>query len=321
MDMETQKGAPRVKSGRRGTTVLAVLVAAALLQAAFASGAAADDRVYYDGNGYLLVETLFESWDDANAIATSMPRRGCASVHLATITSAGEQAVVGGLMAGVTENAWLGGFQPPGELSRANGWQWVTGEPWFFTNWAGGEPNDTPYGTYIPGSEQYLEIYQGSGAWNDAPSPDPGLAKYFVVEYEDCPTALAVPQAVEIVVDETIPVVIPGGGGPFVATGPSVDRGVLCPEGTTLNTALASRPDRLFTRLWIEKVFTCDDSSGDFVVQLRVKLFPDGTTTARWEITGGTGAYATLQGSGGLVGTPTIPGVSIEDVYTGKVKR
>ena len=319
--MKQRREVCRVGHGRRGAALLAVLVVAALLQGVFATGAAADDRVYYGGNGYLLVETLYEGWDDANAAATSMPRRGCADVHLATITSAGEQAVVGGLMVGVTENAWLGGYQPPGELSLADGWLWVTGESWSFTNWASGEPNDTPYGTYIAGSEQYLEIYQGSGVWNDAPSPDPGLAKYFVVEYEDCPAAWARPLAVEIVVEETLPVVIPDPGQPFVATGPAVDRGVLCPEGTTEDIAFAARPGGWFTRLTIEKLFTCGDSSGDFTVQLRVKLFPDGTTTALWKVTGGTGDYATLMGSGTLVGTPIVPGESIEDVYTGKVKH
>jgi len=301
---------------RRGIVMFAALLVASVLQSsAAASAAAPPDLAYYGGNGYVLVETLYENWDDAAAAAAAAPTRGCVEAHLATITSAGEQSVLTGLMAGSDHNAWLGGFQPPGELSLADGWEWMTGETWGYANWAGGEPNDAPYGTYIPGSEQYLEIYQGSGVWNDAPQIDVGGAKYFVVEFEDCPSAHPRPLDVEIVVIETIV-----GPGDFEATGPAVDYGVMCETGTTADTFVAVRPARNHTNLKLEKLFTCDDSSGDFFVQLRVKLFPDGTTTAQWNITSGTGAYETLTGSGKLVGTPIDPGESIEDVYTGELK-
>jgi hypothetical protein len=90
-------------------------------------------------------------------------------------------------MADVTgANAWLGGFQDEGELDKDANWQWVTGEDFVFTNWQGGEPNDNPYGTYIPGSEQHLETYKDPGIegnWNDAPEYED---KYYIVEYEDC---------------------------------------------------------------------------------------------------------------------------------------
>ena len=50
-----------------------------------------------------------------------------------------------------------------------------------------------------------------------------------------------------------------------------------------------------------------------------MKLSPDGTTTARWSVTDGTGNYITLRGNGSLAGTPFPNGIT--DVYTGKVKR
>lgn len=299
---------------RRGVVVFTAVLVAALLQTAVAAAVpAADGVIKYQGHRYELVETLFESWDDANAAAVAMPTRKNQCAYLATISSPGEQAVVTELMAGSTVNAWLGAYQPPGELSLDQGWQWVTGEPWNYTNWAVGEPNDTPYGDYIAGSEQYLETYQGDGVWNDAPSPDLAGAKYIVVEYARC---RRVP--IEIVVQETVPDVIPGGGGPFVATGPAVDTGVICPSGDTINIALESMPRPHFTLLKVEKIFTCDDGTGTFEVKMRVKLFPSGDTTAFWRITGGTDDYSSLRGRGSLVGTPTGPG-TIEDVYTGRV--
>ncbi len=63
------------------------------------------------------------------------------------------------------------------------GWQWMTGEAFGYTNWADNEPNDTPYGTHISGSEQHLETYLVSGLWNDASAIE---EKPYVVEYEDC---------------------------------------------------------------------------------------------------------------------------------------
>ena len=127
------------------------------------------------------------SWVTAHFAAAERFVPGCEGAHLATITSRGEQAVLTDLMADVTDmNAYLGGYQPLFELSLADGWQWITGERWRYTNWADNEPNDEPYGVFIPGSEQNLEAYPGSGDWNDVPEPDQAGAKYFVVEYEDC---------------------------------------------------------------------------------------------------------------------------------------
>ena len=91
-------------------------------------------------------------------------------------------------MAGSDRNAWLGGFQ--GGKSLFENWHWVKGEKWDYTAWADGEANDTPFGTYIPGSEQHLETLLGDedierdpGVWNDAPGSE---LKYFVVESEHC---------------------------------------------------------------------------------------------------------------------------------------
>jgi len=136
---------------------------------------------------YELVRTPLD-WKSAKKAARRMVASGCKVAHLATITSAEEQAVVSGLMAGSESNAWLGGFQPRGELSTDQGWRWSTGPRWVYTHWANNEPNDGEFDgePAIPGSEQHLETLFGDhppGRWNDAPGFE---EKFFVVESEHC---------------------------------------------------------------------------------------------------------------------------------------
>jgi len=162
---------------------LARLVALALALSVMTlptSGAQAHTGRHADNYVYELVEMPL-NWRSANAAARRMVAPGCKTAHLATITSAAEQAILFGLMEFSTSNAWLGGHQ--GGLSLEENWHWITGERFVFTAWAGGEPNDTPFGDFIPGSEQHLETLLGDGAWNDAPGFE---EKFFVVESEHC---------------------------------------------------------------------------------------------------------------------------------------
>ena len=124
----------------------------------------------WEGNGheYAVVGSDRITWDAAHQ-ATSALGGGW---HLATITSAAEQAFVDSLpLSGV--EYWLGGFQDPlTTLVADENWRWVTGEPFTYTNWnrtSFSEPNDF----YGPGSEQYLGISGSAGPlgapnlWND----------------------------------------------------------------------------------------------------------------------------------------------------------
>ena len=114
-----------------------------------------------------------------------------------------------------------------------------------------------------------------------------------------------------------------GGVGFFVATGSAVDAGLMCETGTEDEVVLVvTRPGAggRFTILEVLKRFTCDDETGTFDVRMTVKLFPDGTTTAKWKVVAGTGDYVGLRGHGKLVGTPIVQGTSITDVYDGKMK-
>ena len=60
---------------------------------------------------------------------------------------------------------WIGGFQPAGSAEPAGNFQWVTGEPFNYTNWAPpAEPNN------VGGNEDVVQINGnpvGAGRWND----------------------------------------------------------------------------------------------------------------------------------------------------------
>lgn len=99
-------------------------------------------------NCYMLFNGLLE-WDDA--------RNACAilgqGAHLATIESAAENNIVDNLAGG--SDVWVGG----NDQSIEGTFVWVTGEPFIFTNWAAGEPNDN-------GGQDCLQVY-GDGSWDD----------------------------------------------------------------------------------------------------------------------------------------------------------
>lgn len=109
---------------------------------------------------YVFVEFPGESWDAASASLVSL----LPGYHLATITSQEEQDFINDLGAThfVLGEFWLGGVQDPiTEPVADKNWVWVTGEPWDYTNWHSGEPNDA----HGPGNEQHLALFDA--AWND----------------------------------------------------------------------------------------------------------------------------------------------------------
>ena len=113
---------------------------------------------------YVIVFMPNATWDDAEGDVTGTLN---SNYHLATITCQAEQDFVASFLdeSGVVQQWWLGGYQDPldTEIPDAN-WTWVTGEPWNYTNWGDGEPNDYQG----PASEQYLTIWDAaSWGWND----------------------------------------------------------------------------------------------------------------------------------------------------------
>jgi hypothetical protein len=116
------------------------------------------------------------SWTDARQQAQSLTYNGMAG-HLVTITSKSENDFIFGTLVGQTSASalWLGGYQSPQTTDPAANWNWVTNEPWEYTNWSGGEPND-----HNSNDETYLTIWCYSGKWNDSWVKMQG----YIVEYE-----------------------------------------------------------------------------------------------------------------------------------------
>jgi hypothetical protein len=136
--------------------------------------------LFYEDSYYELVSSPGTSWDGAKALAEAAVLESC-TAHLVTITSAGEQAALVAFFEGALMGKYYGGYQnPPGETDPAAGWTWVTGEPWVYTNWGPGEPNDSG----VPGSEQYLAGAGSAGyPWNDTSSNG---GNGYVIEYDQC---------------------------------------------------------------------------------------------------------------------------------------
>lgn len=121
------------------------------------------------------------SWSDARDAAESR-FIGVVQGHLATITSEEESDFIVAsfpeLSAPQPPAYWLGGFQPPGSPEPGGNWQWVTGEPFVYTNWAPSEPNDHS------SPEQCMNFtgdFSSPGQWNDQPC---GGEVGYLVEYD-----------------------------------------------------------------------------------------------------------------------------------------
>jgi formylglycine-generating enzyme required for sulfatase activity len=121
-----------------------------------------------NGHWYQYVPTALR-WPEAKLAAEA--RNG----YLACLTSAAESAFARGL--GV-EIAHLGGFQAPDTCEPNCGWQWLSGEPWSYTQWAPTQPDNGS------GVEDVLEL-QLAGNWNDYEATS--YRNSFIIEYSaDC---------------------------------------------------------------------------------------------------------------------------------------
>ena len=98
--------------------------------------------------------------------------------HLATITSSRENAVIQYLLKDASfDRYWLGGTDADWE----GGWRWITGEPFAWTDWDSGQPDNDSGND--EGEENYLEIgSRFDGCWNDLYGSS--MAGGFILEME-----------------------------------------------------------------------------------------------------------------------------------------
>ena len=140
-----------------------------------------------NGNHYLAVPEIGILWTDAKVAAEASSFMGVQG-HLATVTDAAEDDWIWANLDGGNgqnmEEYWLGGFQDLNSMSYSEpggGWTWVTGEPWAFTDWWPGEPNDSPapedYVIYMPFG------LSSTGQWNDGRN-DHWSIRGYIVEYD-----------------------------------------------------------------------------------------------------------------------------------------
>ncbi len=109
-----------------------------------------------------------------------------------------------------------------------------------------------------------------------------------------------------------------GSFGPFVATGPAVDAGLICPSGDSMD--VLSKPSGFQSdrgvNYFVRKLFTCGDGSGTFIIQMEVRVDFRGDN-ANWNVLSGTGRYDNLHGTGKLVGLEPDGDYDVKDVFIG----
>ncbi|NCC50109.1 MAG: hypothetical protein EOM20_02725 [Spartobacteria bacterium] len=86
---------------------------------------------------------------------------------------------------------WLGGAQAISAAEPDEGWEWISGEPMVFTNWAPGQPDDA-----IP-NEAAMYFGETAGtrlnAWSDTRPVDTNVCAY-VIEYDTSPRTVGLSQ-------------------------------------------------------------------------------------------------------------------------------
>ena len=135
------------------------------------------------------------TWANANAQALLLVDPAGNPCNLAAISSSTEdEFIFDGINANAywaigtssdNEGPFLGGFQYDKLAEPAGHWAWVTGEPWTFTQWYAGKPDNTN------GNEDVLNFYARSSSWNDIVTQK-YVISYYVAESVPEPTSLAI---------------------------------------------------------------------------------------------------------------------------------
>lgn len=120
-------------------------------------------------NGHTYIAYAATGWNNAEAIAQTL------GTHLVSIDSAAENEWIRqnfGTLLGVDRRIWIG-FN---DATNEGDWVWADGSPVVFTNWNGGEPNNSG------GVEDWAEFLGSNGLWNDINETGGSFAHIGLVE-------------------------------------------------------------------------------------------------------------------------------------------
>ncbi len=178
-----------------------VILSGLIVLCGYVQGAPVQWAVAEGGNDhYYLAVSVPEgiSWIDANDVATH------AGGYLVTITSEAENIFAFNLVdddiywhhfaSGNNCGPWLGGMRDYSYPNPEEGWQWVTGESFTYTNWYSGTGEPTG-GIWLGKEENRLQFSSATGTrgstWNDI--PDEVTAEYavygFIIEFGSEPAS------------------------------------------------------------------------------------------------------------------------------------
>lgn len=123
--------------------------------------------------------------------------------YLATITSEEENDFITNFIVnnpncwvvnpnGQDTGPWIGGYQPVGSPEPNGNWQWVTGETFGYTKWAGGIPSDSMGDDKVGESRLHLTRDNDLKCyWNDFPVTKTTIA--YIIEIEPNPCLRYIP--------------------------------------------------------------------------------------------------------------------------------
>ena len=153
------------------------------------AGPSAAAPLQWSGNGnWYEVITASSSWEQARIAAAGSLWMGV-NGHLVTIASGDENSFVSALSSDLAGYA-VGGSQDAGATTPSDGWQWVTGEAFAYTNWNTLSPNFEPndangFESPFAGEEDFLAFAGVTNlfgqTWNDISGQH---VNGYVVEYE-----------------------------------------------------------------------------------------------------------------------------------------
>lgn len=130
------------------------------------------------------------SWVEAKAACENL------GGHLVTITTEQENEFVFNLVnnkvfwyldaVGNGLGPWIGGYQEDGAQEPGGGWRWVTTEPFNYTNWEAGQP-DNVHGAAL--NQNCLRFFKKGGLigdkWDDSEEINPvEHRRGYICEYE-----------------------------------------------------------------------------------------------------------------------------------------